>query len=263
MRLLKGKRAPREYTTYLLTGVLTCGYCGKTICGAGKYDSRTNYRSYKCSTKQLVDQNVICENKKFRQDKLEKLVIDEIENNIMTKEAIEDITEKVTKLLESNENDISSIKTLESNKNSLESKMKRLIDIYLDGELTKSQYSEKLNTLKSELAQIKLKLHQLKKRPEIDPDAIRKYIFSFKSNLHNVDAQIKIRLIRTFIENIVVYRDHMHITFKIPQIEKSGGDEPPESLNHCGKGRSALPLYTFQRCALIKIIPQHKEKSAP
>lgn len=124
-------------TIYLLSGKVFCEYCKSTVVGES-YKSRNNFYSYyKCSGK--------CGNRNVPKEKLEDIVISQLNNLCFTPEAMKSIAKKVQNLYAERYRSINSeIEPIKKEICILEDKINNWIDAIGEGLLDKTILADKI-----------------------------------------------------------------------------------------------------------------------
>jgi site-specific DNA recombinase len=215
---------------YLMTGKLRCGICGFTYCGSGAKKKNKNgdmSAYYKCQGK-IKNQNG-CTNTSLNKDYYEKLVIDNITENVLTDNAIDEIAVSVTTQLE-NERKAPLIPTAKLRKQleKVKDKQARLMELYLDGGMERKVLDEKNNALKEERKHIEEQIERnlyLEQLNIIDIQDIKDMILEFREELKdNPDFDFAQVVFNTFVDSIVVYPDTLEVNLRV-DFSTLGGDK--------------------------------------
>lgn len=117
----------KGHTHYPFTGVLKCARCGSPMIGASRKRKHGVYRFYRCTGR---FQSKICDMPLISEEVLAKTFLDEVEvpeyKEVQLPEK-EDNTHEIEKKL-----------------SKVKSRIERIQDLYLDGDLTKQEYRERL-----------------------------------------------------------------------------------------------------------------------
>jgi site-specific DNA recombinase len=94
-KISENKRKAGQYTVkeiYLLSGLIFCGECGRSMCGNVRTNGRRsgNYASYRCSGRHNKHG---CHNKEIRRDYIDNYVLDELYNRLFSKVSITNLAE--------------------------------------------------------------------------------------------------------------------------------------------------------------------------
>lgn len=208
---------------YFMTGALRCGICGFSYCGSGskkKTKSGEVYRAsyYKCAGKDKNKNG--CTNTSLNKEYYEKLVTDTITDAILTDNAINNIAVQVLNTLEAERKaPLTPTKKLKQQLAKVNSKIERLMELYLDGGIDKNMLEEKNKSLKEERKNIE---NQIEKNNYLENsqslevsdivDFIQKYKQSLKDHTDKEYAQI---IFNTFVEKITIFPDLLDISLRV------------------------------------------------
>ena len=116
-KMSENKRKAGQYTAkeiYLLSGLIFCGECGRSMCGNVRTNGRRsgNYASYRCSGRHNKQG---CHNKEIRRDYIDNYVLDELYNRLFSKVSLKNLTEMLNDynamMSSQSDNEITAIKT--------------------------------------------------------------------------------------------------------------------------------------------------------
>lgn len=170
----KSHTRPQKHEAYLLSDKIFCGLCGAKIHGvSGTSHTGTVYRYYRCSAK--------CGLEKIRADELEKFVIDETNECVLSDEGIKTLAHNIYEY-QVNNHDASMIEYLESKIKETDRALTNLlsaIESGIDPDLIKPRVKE-LQIQKNDLAlQIK---SEVKKRIELSEEQLIMFLSSETMN---------------------------------------------------------------------------------
>lgn len=207
---------------FILTGRLFCPE-GRHLCGNSKVVG-TNLKSiYRCSRKK----NGVCatcpKSQNMRQELIEPAVLDVIEHALLSAKSIDSIVDRLEKIINSNadkaKKDADQInRAIDKIKN----RQAKLLDIYLDGSLSKDAFNDKSRELASELMRLEEEKAQIKKLSTTgyDKEKIRAALRSVISS-SNDSEEYKTKLINAFFDHAVIYSDRVEMFFKFPIVEEA------------------------------------------
>ena len=128
----------------LLSGIIYCSHCkSKMYKGTGRIYipkgkeavKKDSYRYYKCSGTRLK----ICSAPAVKEETLDNIVIEAIDRLIADKKIIENMINSMIKTSKNDKN----IEKLKRKRKTIEEKMSKLLDLYLDNKIKKEIYTEK------------------------------------------------------------------------------------------------------------------------
>ena len=240
---IKPRSTPNQQ--YILTGKLTCGYCGNPIIGGsvkrnqkGEVSAYYNCRARRKNTKYS---NMKCNNPSLRKDVYEKLILDKIKEEILEEHSLDRIT---TLVMEEYQKEVQKPKTptaklqkeLEKNKKAQE----KLVDLYLNESISNEILDTKTAILKKEQAILEKEIKkniQLENSSQISKETVLSFIRQFVEELPQDDYIKNRMLVNTFIHEIAVFKDGMIVTFKVDVNNLTTGD----SMNLSGNDYPITP----------------------
>ena len=221
VRQRKHKPRMNSKVIYSLTGKMICGVCGEKYSGGGNKAGSSNTgrinHYYVCSNKRYHN----CDNKSVNKEKIETYLCEHILNDILNEERIEAIGnefEKIAAEYEKQKDNDLSIVTLEQEKKELLFQRSRLMDLFMTSKkFSVAEIDEKVDKLDKHLKSIdkQLKKASYTKEGQITKKEAMKYLRNFKASFGITDKHIVKSLLDTFIDNIIIHKDNINITYKI------------------------------------------------
>lgn len=211
------KRAPYvksrlRHRVYPLVGKIYCGKCGEPFRGNGRRikDPETGELNreivyYTCRG-QHVHNN--CDIGSVRKEVIEDFVFGKIKELILNENVINDISEVVYKSVDNVENDLTEdISKLKKEKAQIERKLENLLDLFLDGEISKAILNKKSDELETDLKDLnsRLKTMEFSAANEITVDRIHGFLLDMINQLETADDTVKKAIASQFIDEIIVY----------------------------------------------------------
>lgn len=215
-------RQRREGERFVLTGRLYCPL-GRRICGSSKNAGSIKKSSYRCSRKNTGVCLSCPKTQNINQEILESAVLDVIENSLLSSKSIDSIVDRLEKIINSNSDKAKKdADQLNHAIEKIKNRQAKLLDIYLDGSLSKDAFNEKSRDLASELMRLEDEKAQLKSlsSTSYDKAKIRAALHSVISSNNNSD-EYKAKLINAFMDHAVVYTDRVEMYFKFPIVDGS------------------------------------------
>lgn len=180
---LKKTRGRKRKNVFPLTGKLVCAECGGAYVGT----TVRQYTYYICKGKYSHKK---CPSKKIQKRLLELAVFNAIKENVLTDQAINDITKKVLNQIKKAPAIAEDEPTLKKRKNEIEQEIAQIIQIKLDGKIPLSVLDSMTSSKSSELANVEHKLSQLKMA--VDKTINAAYIKQSINSIFNRDVPFEV-----------------------------------------------------------------------
>lgn len=218
----KGANSAKEI--YLLAGLIYCGKCGGAMTGTRKYAGRNKdlYVSYECSTRKRTK---TCDMKAINKNYVENIVIEHLEKNVFSPEAIERLVKKISDYATSKYEEINrDIKLFTDQLAGVQTEINNIVNAIAAGMFHPSM-KEKMDELEAKKASLTLKLEEAKLQAQMhapSEEMIRKYLQK-DAVIRNKSPEEQKRIIQTYIKKIIVYDDKVDID---TIVTFDGGGEP-------------------------------------
>ena len=213
-------RPKRKGNEYLLTGLLTCKYCGKNFTGCccfrNSSSGRVYHYYYVCGGKRDT-KNGKCQSKRYPQADLENKIIDVIKNFIFTDKAIETWANAISKVIDKKEDPSVYIKQLDKTK----SQKDKLLDLYLEGVIDKDTFRSKENELLNSIYSLETKINSCNVKT-FTIDELKLAIKLMIDDLKNESADRK-TIVKLFVKKISIDNISIDITLKLPNMGADKG----------------------------------------
>lgn len=208
---------PRPFQSkYMLAGIGKCGYCGaplKSMLGTIRKDGSRD-KKYACynrhpkKTKGVTtyNNNEKCNSPFYFMEDIEAKVIDEIAKLQNDHSLIDEIID----VNNSNGDKISDRDALEKRLFELDSKIKKLSDLYMNDFLTLDELKQKTEAFQSEQNNIRLKIEHSNNNPGINIKKI-KSMLNKKSNIKNLSYDEQKIIVNTLIKKVEVTENKINI----------------------------------------------------
>lgn len=216
---------------YVLTGKLTCGYCGNPIIGGSikknKVGDPIAYYNCRARRKNTKYSNMKCHNPSLRKDVYEKLILDTLKEEILKEESLDKLAALV---IEEYQKEVQKPKTPTAKlKKELDKNRKaqsKLVDLYVNDKISNDILDSKMEVLKKEETILEKEIKkntQLENSSQVSKEFITGFIEKFVATLPQDDYIRNRMLVNTFIDEILVFKDSLIITFKI-RVGEMGGN---------------------------------------
>ena len=219
------KRARAAKEVYLLQGLIKCGNCGASMVGNRRKDGRNKALRITYEGNGRKTKTTDCKMRGIRRDFIENIVIDYIEQYILSDEAMERVKEKIVIELNSmTANSPTSLPSLNKELRDTEQKLNKLIEAITSG-INALVIKDQIEALDQKKQQLETQIEQLKARQQMissfDDIALDNYIKQYrdirsKTRLHQKE------IINKFVDEVLVYDndqdgDKIIIKVKFPE----------------------------------------------
>ena len=211
----KGQSRKRQ-NSYVLSGSLECGCCGRAIVG----HTTANYLYYKCPARgALYD----CPTLSTRKEALEGLVFQAVLENVLSEPAIEQILAEVkAELRRSAARDVDKAELVRS-RDKLQEEIAELVQMRLDKIISTETLVSMKAPKEAELAQIVGELAEVELLEEniLDAETIRKSVRSIfdvssGSDASLIDSEVLRQIFNDVVEKVVVTNDSAEVFLRVP-----------------------------------------------
>ena len=212
MKKKTGKHLETRPEEFFLTGKAFCGLCGAPMIGdSGTSKNGTRHYYYTCSCRKSGGS---CRKKSFRKDALEDALIDSVLDQVLTDEQMEEIAAAVVAAQEEKKKS-SPVIPMRGELRSVLSKIDNINNAIADGVWTSST-KQKLEELEETAASLRSSI-QSYERAESGLLDYKRVLFRLKSfrDLDRSSPVHRREIVRTFLNTVVVYDDHMLIALNL------------------------------------------------
>lgn len=199
---------------YPLTGKIFCACCGEPFTGNNKGNGIAYY------TCRGQDKLHICKNGSILKPVLEDYVFGKIKELILSENHVDEIARIVLDTLDSSaadENIEADIKALKKEKASIEKKLENLLDLMLDGGISKELLTRKSDGLQAELKAVEtsLKAKEFTAATTVTYDGIKGFLLDMVKQLETADDAVKKAVASQFIDKIIVNKDDVTVRLTV------------------------------------------------
>lgn len=211
---LRTKKNPigrsQNYSEYLLTGKLFCGYCKEPMVGAsgtGRHGELHYY--YVCQGRRKKKNG--CKKKNVTREKIERQVIQAIRLYVLQDDVIDNLIAAYERFMDSARNnaELHAMEEELAQNQKAKANLMKAIEMGIITETTKSRLIELEDDIRSLERLIRI---QKEISRNLSPEQVRFFIERFKDGDPD-DPQWQRDLIRTFVQEIYLYDDYMKILF--------------------------------------------------
>ncbi len=234
IKLAEHKQQPatqKAKVEYLLTGKAFCGYCGSSmvgVCGTSK--TRQQYHYYTCSQRY---KNHNCKKKNEQKNYIEKYVVEQTLNFVLTEEQIENIANGM--LAQWNKNTtLLKIQEYEKQLKKIERDLDKCFNMFFnaDSEEMQKRMNEKAKSLEIEKQDLQAELKKLKLVKIIThtKDDVKNLLAEYiDGNIDDIDYQRKI--INKFVNSVYIFDDKIAIYYNLFNSRKFTYDEAIKNIS--------------------------------
>lgn len=204
----KPKGRARRYS-YPLTGLIRCEICGEHFTGTSK-GKTSNLKYYVCRGR---DKLAKCDNHSIKKEEIEDYVFKHLQELI--KNDKEHLVGLILEQIE--ETPEQDTKALISQKQKLEAKINKLVDLMLEDTLPLDVLKARLDPLKQELADIEqiIKIQQYNASNVITEEKVRNFLDTTLNQLERSDDLIKKTIAEQFIDSIIINKQEVKIKIMV------------------------------------------------
>lgn len=252
-------RARRRGAAYLLQGLLVCKCCKYAFYGKPVRNKRgeriDNYAYYRCigTDGYRFGNNRICVNKQIRTDTLETAVWEEVKYLLKNPNRI--LEEYHRRIAELNKSPFDgTYNSMEKQKAKLQRGISRLIDSYVQEQISKEEFEPRIKTMKYDLKIIEeqqnkiVDQNKLKKELQLIVSNLENFTLCIESKLEKADWHTKRSLIRTLIKRIEINQEEVNVIFRINELPQPEESDPQQNLQHCRRSNKSIisePIYAL------------------
>ncbi|KZE43492.1 hypothetical protein AV540_24970 [Brevibacillus parabrevis] len=228
------KRSPAAYKakeSYLLSGLIVCGEClekhGQKFAMMGNCRpigrNKMKYVTYRCGNR---DNKKNCDNKELRREHIENFVISALHSKIFNDDVIPQLVEQLNDY--QNSLDTEGQEELSALKATLQDITKQLDNIVsaVAQAFTQSTFLEKMTKLEEQKSKLEFSIKELdlnNKKTVITEDILRQLFDMFKSYVAEKNIPEIKKFIGSYVEKVLVYKEHVDVIFKIKIMDILGG----------------------------------------
>ena len=209
-RLAERSFHPRqERSSYLLSGMVVCGSCGRPAVGAMSSGSAQGYHSYyRCNSHSIRDVNVICHTRGVKADVLERDVLEALLGIIQDPAILREVAAEQARMYAEGKHELNSLMDAQQGRLAdLAVQIKRVVHaITLAPE--SGALVEKLKELEADQSAAKAELAVLGARSPagIDPEQVERMRVELGQKLENADRRLQQLLLRGLRTRVTFYR---------------------------------------------------------
>ena len=254
------KRAPKVQrpgvvgSTYLLSGLLKCGVCGRTYIGQKAKGGRFAY--YICGTLYREGAGT-CEARYLNAPRVEDYIVEKIRERILTEETIVELVTLVAEEIDAMAGELAGrVQVIEGELVDVRRRLERLYEALENSDLTLEVLSPRIFSLRHREEQLEAALdeavRQLEQRRVDLPttEEIKVYVADFRELPQDGTFPERKALVRNFVESIEVTKNEATLTYTIPMPRDGVSQESAPVLDFVQHGP---PNWTKSRTFTITL----------
>ena len=217
----KGAYSAKEI--YLLSGLIYCSKCGGAMTGTRRRAGRNKdlYISYECSTRKRTKG---CNMKAVNRDYVENIVIEHLEKNIFSPDALNKLVIKISQYAAAQNKEINQdIKLFTNQLTGVQTEINNIVNAIAAG-MFHPAMKEKMDELETKKASLTIRLEEAKLQAQTrapTPEIIRKYLQK-DADIKNKSLEEQKRIIQTYVKKVVVYENTIDVA-TIVTLDGGGG----------------------------------------
>ena len=239
-RAPKVQRPGRVGSTYLLSGLLRCGACGKTYIGQKAKGGQFAY--YICGTL-YRDGAGTCEARYLNAPRVEDYIVEKIRERILNEETIIELVTLVAEEVDAMAGELAGkVQVIEGELVDVRRRLERLYDALENSDLTLEALSPRILSLRHREEQLEAALddavrHLEQRRVELPTtEEIKVYVTDFRELLQDGTFPERKALVRNFVETIEVRNNVATLTYTLPMPKDGISQESASVLDFVHHG---------------------------
>ena len=210
---LKGRSYPyshprRTSSSYLLSGLATCGYCGRSLIGQDAKGGTYHY--YVCNTLRKKGSGS-CKATYINKEKLEEAILSRIKSHILTCENLKELVEIVNDTRDNTiYDDRERLNAVSADLNNVKQRLERLYDALETGTLTLADLAPRIQSLRKQQEQLTVVRMELEARLSdtrvelADMETVKNCLAMLKDVLNSSEIIERKSFIRSFVKSVKV-----------------------------------------------------------
>ncbi len=255
------QRPGRVGSTYLLSGLLKCGVCGRAYIGQKAKGGQFAY--YICGTL-YRDGAGTCEARYLNAPRVEDFIVEKIRERILTEETIVELVTLVTEEIDAMAGELAGrVEVIEGELADVRKRLGRLYEALETSDLTLEVLSPRIFSLRHREEQLEAGLddavRQLERRRIELPttEEMKVYVADLREFLKEGTIPERKALIRNFVEDIKVVGDEATLTYTIPMPKDGVSQESAPVLDFVQSGpphwTRTRHQGTQRRCSVLAV----------
>ena len=258
----------RVGSTYLLSGLLKCGVCGRAYIGQKAKGGQFAY--YICGTLYRDDAGT-CEARYLNATRVEDFIVEKIRERILTEETIVDLITLVAEEIDALAGELAGrVEVIKRELTDVRRRLERLYEALETSDLTLEVLSPRIFSLRHREEQLEAAqedaVRQLEQRRIELPttEEIKVYVADFRELLQDGTFPERKALVRNFVEGIKIIGNEATLTYTIPMPRDGVSQESASVLDFVQSGPPEEARTPREdRCAKDHRDPSHISKMVP
>jgi site-specific DNA recombinase len=210
----------RVASSYLLSGIAKCGHCGKALIGQEAKGGKFHY--YTCGTL-LKKGSGSCPARYINRERLERMVIDNIREQILTYENLKELVTLVNQEMDNASGEYHKrLKAVSSEADNVIHRLDRLYDALETGTLNLEDLAPRIQALRQRQEQLqstRWELEQIlsdRKAELADMNTVTDYVEDLRNLLSHSSITEKKSFIKSFVREVKVTGKEVMIRYAMP-----------------------------------------------
>ena len=223
--------------TYLLSGRIFCGECGKSYIGNRKFAGRgkTKHCTYRCNTRERKTSDA-CTNKEIRREYVERFVLERLAEVIFDEKRIPALIQKYSDyILKTNKDTQAKLTELQKQKSDIGRKCNNLISLIAD--TANPSLIAGLEKFEKEKRDIEALISKIENNSGIVSVPEEKLKEAFENArrlfLQGTLPQIK-QLIALYVQKVIIHKEQVEVVINLLNLYGKKGKSHTHLLNECG-----------------------------
>lgn len=215
----------RPSSSFLLSGIVFCGHCGKAL--TGRYAKNGRYAYYSCGTLDKQGRGS-CPSRYLNRDKFESIVIAQIKKRILTKknllQLVDMVNEEIDGTMNSHRDELDSIS---HSINDINYRLERLYDAIETGKVELGDIVVRIRDLRAcqeqhQTRRIEIENEMSDRRVEFaDLEHITGYVDDLKKVLDSGLISERKSFIRSFVKEVKVADNEVVLSYTMPLVSEN------------------------------------------
>ncbi len=204
---------------YLLSGLLYCS-CGQAMTGRSAKSHQYHY--YVCN-RGYKEGKESCNARDLPKDKIEKLVIEQIKQKVLTQECLEELVKLVNEEMDSAHGSLKDkLDAIDAELNDVKARLSKLYDALETGKLSLDDLSPRIRELKArqdELTKVRVQVEAdmvVEGVQHLEVEAVKSYAQDLRSLLEEGNFTQSKSFLRSFVKKVIVNGDKAKIQYRLP-----------------------------------------------